>query len=100
MPADPSTIPSSITVTNALPEPLQIAGLSLFKVGETRLVTLTPFLLAQKTVVWNAITRAVTAGWLTTGASTFLVTDLVTGQQNTENNGGQDALGTINPDSP
>lgn len=100
MPADPSTIPASITVTNALTVPLKIAGVPVFTAGEVRLITLSAFLLAQKTVVWNAITRAVTGGWMTANASTFLVTDLVTGHQNTENHGGQDALGAINPDTP
>lgn len=90
MPADPSTIPASITVTNATAGRFSVAGLQIFEPGEVRTVTLSAFGLAQRAAIWNALTVALGRGYLTSGTAGFEVTSLYTGHQNTDGHGGQD----------
>ena len=89
MPADPATIPASITVTNATGGRHVVAGLLAFEVAEVRVIALTNFLLAQRAAIWNALTVSLGRGYLTSGTAGFEVDNLPTGHQNTGGNGGQ-----------
>jgi hypothetical protein len=89
MPADPSTIPATVLVTNLMTDPLKLEGLPVFAVGEARTVTMTNFLLPQRAWVWNAIRNAKVKNLVTTNSAVVDVTSTPTGQQGVENNGGQ-----------
>ncbi|MFA6132478.1 MAG: hypothetical protein WC869_00525 [Phycisphaerae bacterium] len=88
MPADPSTIPASATVTNLLTEPLALAGLKTLAPAEARLVDLAAFQLAQRTLVWNAICNAYLKSLVNVSGTPLEVDDLATGQQGVQNIGG------------
>lgn len=89
MAADPSTIPTTVLVTNLLAFKLQLCGLPPFAPGEARTITMTTFLLPQRTAVWNAIRNAKVKNLVSTDSAVEDVTPLTTGHQNTEFNGGQ-----------
>lgn len=90
MPADPSTIPATISVTNATGGRFAVSGLPVFESGEARTITLSAFVLAQRAAIWNALTVALGRGYLTSGTPGFDVTSIYTGHQNTDGHGGQD----------
>jgi len=89
MAADPSTIPASATVTNLLAEPLALAGLKTLAPGEVRVITLSAFLLAQRSMVWNGLYNAAIKGLISTSDVTFDVNEIATGHQGVLNRGGQ-----------
>lgn len=97
MPADPSTIPASATVTNLLPEPLKVFGLPAFAAGEVRVVNMSAFLLAQRSVIWNALYNAVLQNLVSSPDVTFDVTEIATGQQGVVNRGGHGVGGAVVP---
>jgi hypothetical protein len=97
MPADPSTIPASATVTNLLPEPLKVFGLPAFTAGEVRVITMSAFLLAQRSVIWNALYNAVLKNLVSSPQVTFDVGEIATGQQGVVNRGGHGVGGAVVP---
>lgn len=97
MAADPSTIPASADVTNITVEPLKVAGLMAFAVGETRTVNLAAFQLAQRSIVWNALYNALLKNLIQAPAVTFDVNELATGHQSVVNRGGHGVGGATVP---
>jgi hypothetical protein len=97
MPAAPSTIPASATVTNLLAEPLTVYGLPAFAVGEVRVLNMSAFVLAQRSVIWNALYNAKLKNLVSSPDLTFDVNDLATGHQGVVNRGGHGVGGSIVP---